>query len=167
MNKKAQIQIGETIAVLFVFFILIVIGFIFYAKVMKGSIESEKEEFSQLKSIAIAQRVMFLPELQCSEDNIIRDNCIDILKLEAAQNMMGASANQLYYYDLLEISDVNITQIYPNQQRWSIYSRKRDYLEAQRIMDAPKYVTNVPISLYNPTAKRFGFGILTIETISK
>ncbi|MBI2652893.1 hypothetical protein HYX00_05490 [Candidatus Woesearchaeota archaeon] len=165
MNKKAQIQIGETIAVLFVFFILIVIGFIFYAKVMKGSIESEKEEFSQLKSIAIAQRVMFLPELQCSEDNIIRDNCIDVLKLGSAQSVMGT--NQLYYYDLFGISDVNVAQIYPSQQRWSIYSRKKNYLEAQGIRDAPQFVTNVPISLYNPTAKRFGFGILTIETLSK
>lgn len=166
MLRKAQIQIGETIAVLFVFFILIAIGFIFYAKIIKGNIESEKEEFSQLKSIGIAQRVMFLPELQCSEDNIIRDNCIDVLKLESTQNVMSASANQLYYYDLLEISDVDVIQIYPTPKKWSIYSRKREYLDSQRIRDAPQFVTNVPISLYDPTTKIFGFGILIIETLN-
>lgn len=156
--RKGQIQIGETIAVLFVFFILIVIGFIFYANVIKGNIEQEKEEISQLKSIGIAQRVMFLPEVQCSEDNIVIDNCIDILKLDSAQKLM--KEKEIYYYDLLEFSDVTIARIYPDEARWSIYSRKtEDYKN--------KFVTNVPISLYDPTTRKHGFGVLTIETLSK
>ena len=158
MAKKAQIQIGETIAVLFVFFILIIVGFIFYVKVIKGNLETEKEELSQLRSVGIAQRVMFLPELQCSEDNIIIDNCVDILKLEFAQNIM--SQNELYYYDLLEFSNVSILQIYPNEAKWSIYSRNTEDF-------TNKFVTNVPISLYDPTTRKHGFGVLTIETLSK
>lgn len=155
---KGQIQIGETIAVLFVFFILIVIGFIFYANVIKGNIEQEKEEISQLKSIGIAQRVMFLPEVQCSEDNIVIDNCIDILKLDSAQKLM--KEREIYYYDLLEFSDVTIARIYPDGAKWGIYSRKtEDYKN--------KFVTNVPISLYDPTTRKHGFGVLTIETLSK
>lgn len=156
--KKAQIQIGETIAVLFVFFILIIVGFIFYVKVIKSNLEIEKEELSQLRSIGIAQRVMFLPEIQCSEDNIIIDNCIDVLKLDSAQSIM--KENELYYYDLLEFSDINIIQIYPNSSRWNLYSRKTEDFRS-------RFVTNVPISLYNPVARKHGFGILTIETLSK
>lgn len=155
MEKKAQIQMAETIAVLFVFFMLVTIGFIFYVKVIKGNIELEKEEISQLKSIGIAQRVMFLPEIQCSEDNIIIDNCIDILKLDSAQALM--KENEVYYYDLLEFSDISIIQIYPNGTRWNIYSRKTDDFKS-------KFSTNVPISLYNPNTRRHGFGVLTIET---
>ena len=158
MNKKAQIQIGETIAVLFVFFILIIIGFIFYVKVIKGNIELEKEELSQLRSVGIAQRIMFLPEIQCSEDNIIIDNCIDILKLDSAQSLM--KENEIYYYDLLEFSDVSILQIYPNEAKWDLYSRKTEDFKS-------KFVTNVPISLYDPTTRRHGFGVLTIETLLK
>ena len=158
MKKKAQVQIGETIAVLFVFFILVIMGFIFYVKVIKGNIELEKEELSQLKSIGIAQRVMFLPEVQCSEDNIIIDNCIDILKLDSAQALMVE--NEVYYYDLLEFSDVNIVQIYPNEAKWNLYSRKTQDFKS-------KFVTNVPISIYDPAARRHGFGILTIETFLK
>src|SRR3989344_5606509 len=101
--KRAQIQIGETIAVLFVFFILIIIGFMFYVKVIKDNIDIEKEEMSQLRSVGISQRIMFLPEIQSSEDNIIIDNCIDILKLDYAQSIM--KENEIYYYDLLEFSD--------------------------------------------------------------
>lgn len=158
MNKKTQIQIGETIAVLFVFFILIIIGFIFYVKVIKTNLESEKEELSQLKSVGIAQRVMFLPELQCSEDNIIIDNCIDILKLESAQNIMNE--NTLYYYDLFEFSNVSISQIYPNDTKWNLYSKKTEDFRN-------RFVTNVPISLYDPITRKNGFGVLTIETLSK
>ncbi|MBI3035509.1 hypothetical protein HYY71_04245 [Candidatus Woesearchaeota archaeon] len=158
MNRKSQIQIGETIAVLFVFFILIVVGLIFYARVIKGNIEIEGEESSQLRSVGIAQRVMFLPEVQCSEDNNIIDNCIDTLKLESAQSLMRE--NEVYYYDLFEFGNISVAQIYPNEVKWSLYLRKADNLRN-------KIVTNVPVSLYNPVTRRHGFGVLTIETFSK
>lgn len=156
--RKAQIQIGETIAVLFVFFILIIIGFIFYVKVIKGNIEQEREELMQLKTIGIAQRVMFLPELQCSKDNIIIDNCVDVLKLDAAKEIM--KRNEVYYYDLLEFSDISIRRIYPTEAKWSIYTRKTDDFKN-------KFVTNVPISLFDPISGEHNFGILTIETLTK
>ncbi len=155
MTKKAQIQIFETIAVVFVFFILIVIGFVFYTKVFKSNIELEKDESSQLKSIAIAQRVMFMPEVECSEYNIIRDNCVDILKLDSAKNIM--KSNEIYYYDLLEFSEINVIQIYPKELKWVIYSRKMPAFKNN-------FTTNVPISTYDPATKLHGFGILTIET---
>jgi len=158
MSKRTQIQIGETIAVLFVFFILIVIGFMFYARVIKSNIEVEKEELSQLRSVGIAQRVMFMPEVQCSENNLIIDNCIDILKLESAQNIMNE--NNIYYFDLLEFSDVSIYQIYPTEASWNIYSKKMEDFKN-------KFVTNVPISLYDPVTRKHGFGVLKIETLSK
>ncbi len=158
MNNKSQIQIGETIAVLFVFFILIIISLMFYTGVIKGNLELERDELSQLRSIGVAQRVMFLPEVQCSEDNIIADNCIDILKLDSAKSIM--KENDVYYYDMLGFSDITISQIYPSELKWDIYSRKSEELEN-------KLVTNVPVSLYNPGTKRHGFGILTIETWTK
>ena len=156
--KKAQIQIGETIAVLFVFFILIIIGFMFYVKIIKSNIELETEELSQLRSVGISQKITFLPEVQCSEDNIIIDNCIDILKLDSAQSIM--KKNEIYYYDLLEFSDVSISQIYPNEAKWNLYSRKIEDFNS-------KFVTNVPISLYDPATRKHGFGVLTIETLFK
>lgn len=158
MGRKAQIQIGETIAVLFVFFILIVIGFIFYVRIIKGNLELEKEELSQLKSIGIAQRVMFLPELQCSKDNIVTENCIDMLKLDFAKEVM--KENEIYYYDLLEFSDISIKKIYPNEAKWSIYTRRIDDFKN-------KFVTNIPISLFDPVTGEHSFGVLTIETLTK
>lgn len=164
MHKKSQIQIGETITVLFVFFILITIGFIFYVKVIRGNIESDIEDVSQQKSIEIAQRAMFLPELQCSENSVKEiKNCIDILKLESAKDIINKKENDIYYYDLLEFSDIKVSQIYPANPSISnlnIYSRKiQDFKN--------KFVTNVPVSLYDPVTKKYAFGVMTIETFSK
>jgi len=141
-----------------VFFILIIVGFIFYVKVIKGNLEMEKDELSQLRSVGIAQRIMFLPEVQCSEDNIVIDNCVDVLKLDSAQQLM--KDNDIYYYDLLEYSDVSIVQLYPSEAKWSLYSRKTDDFKN-------KFVTNVPMSIYDPAIRKHGFGVLTIETYTK
>ena len=158
MKKKAQIQIFETIAVVLVFFILIAVGFILYGKFVRSDLETLKEESSQSKSIAIAQRTMFMPELQCSVNNIITDNCIDKLKMESAQKII--SANEIYYYDLLEFSEIKVRQVYPSDENWEIYSRKtKDYRS--------NFTTYVPITIYNPYTKLSGFGILTIQTLAK
>ncbi len=156
MFKRAQIQIGETVAVLLVFFILVIIGIVFYANFIKRDVSIQKEKSSEIKSISIAQRIMFLPELQCSDDNVITDNCIDKLKLDSAEIIMRK--NQIYYYDMFEFSEVNITQIYPpaSGPPKTLYSRKIEDF-------SNKFVTNVPISLYDPNTRRHGFGVLTIQ----
>ena len=154
---------GETIAVLFVFFILVIIGFIFYVKVVKNNLESQKDELLQLRSVGVVERVMFLPEVQCSEDNVIVDNCIDILKSKSASKIM--KQNEIYYYDLFEYGNISVSQIYPSEAKWTLYSRSLDNAKT-------KFVTNVPISICDPEVvkcsfKKYGFGVLTIETLSK
>ena len=160
MKKKAQIQIFETIVVVFIFFILIAVGFIFYGKFIRGNLQNIDEKSAQSNSIAIAQRVMFLPEIQCSEDNVIKDNCIDKLKLESAKDVM--TANAVYYYDLFEFSEITLTQKYPDEKPpLTVYSR----LSSANYKN--KFITNVPILIYDPNTKLYGFGILTIQTITK
>ena len=157
MKRKAQIQIFETKAVLFIFIILIIIGFIFYAKIFKSNMETEKEGLSQAKSVNIAQRVMFMPELQCSDDGISKENCIDMLKLQSARQIVKDNA---VYFDLLEFSAISISQVYPTQGEWSLYSRTAKDFKSN-------FTTNVPISLFNPITKNYGFGILIIQTLTK
>lgn len=159
-NKKAQIQIFETIAVLAVFFILLGIGFIFYTKVIKSNIESDAAEISQSKSVSVAQRVMFLPEIQCSEDNVPKEGCIDTLKLDSAISVINKPENSLYYYDSFEFSEIKIDEIYPNSQHWDLYLKTTaDYKN--------KFQTNVPVTLYDPKTKTSKFGIISITTQTK
>ena len=158
-EKKSQIQIGETVAVLFVFFLLVVIGFIFYVGVIKDSIVSEKDELSQLKSIEIAQKVLYLPELQCSEGVVKeKENCIDTLKLEAAEQVI--QKNELYYFDVFEFGNIYVKDIYPEPNEWKIYSKITDDFKSN-------FSTNIPVSLYDPTIKKYSFGVLSVETLTK
>ena len=160
-NKKAQIQIFETIAVLVVFFILLGIGFIFYTKVIKSNIESDTAEISQSKSVSIAQRVMFLPEIQCSEDNVPKEDCIDTLKLDSAISVINKPENSLYYYDLFEFSDISIKEIYPSSGvAIQLYSKiTTDYKN--------KFQTNAPVTLYDPKTKINKFVVISITTQTK
>lgn len=159
-NKKAQIQIFETIAVLVVFFILLGIGFIFYTKIIKSNIETDAAAISQDKSVSIAQRAMFLPEIQCSEDNVPKEDCIDTLKLDSAISVINKPENSLYYYDLFEFSEIKVDEIYPSSQHWDLYLKTTtDYKN--------KFQTNVPVTLYDPKTKTNQFGVISITTQTK
>ena len=162
MEKKSQIQIGETITVLLVFFVIVIIGLIFYTKFAKDNLAIEQQEIYEQKSIAIAQRIMFLPELQCSEDNVIRDNCIDVLKLESTYNVLKDPANEIYYFDIFEYSRVNVSLVYPKQDfgnSFVLYSKTLPNYKT-------KHVTHFPVSIYEPLSRQHAFGILQIETYS-
>tara|TARA_Y100000310_G_C20546348_1_gene745777 strand:- start:591 stop:1067 length:477 start_codon:yes stop_codon:yes gene_type:complete len=158
MQKKAQSQMFETIVVLFIFFILIILGLVFYAKVFKGNIELQKEESIQLNSIEIAQRASSLPELQCSEDNIVSDNCIDLLKLKAASEIIPE--NEIFYYDRLLFSKITISKIYPEEKEWLLYDHSLEDF-------SNKIVTNIPISLFDPVDNKNSFGVMSVELFFK
>lgn len=154
MKNKAQIQTLETIAVLFIFFVLVAIGLVFYAVVLRGNIEQQKEEGMELTSIQVAQRAYSLPELQCSEDNIVSDNCIDILKLESASKIIPD--NGIYYYDRLLFSTITIDEVYPGDGNWILYDRPLDEFSS-------RISTQIPISLFDPVTKENYFGVMNVE----
>jgi hypothetical protein len=158
MKKRAQLQIFETMIVLLIFFILIGMGFIFYGKVSKSNFETEKFKQSQLVSVAVAQKVMFLPELQCSEQDIVKDNCIDILKLQSAVSVMNSYS--LEYFDTFGFSEIRVREIYPIGSTYDLYIRK----PTNRLNG---FQTNVPVSLFDPITRTNKFGVLTIKTYTK
>jgi len=148
----------ESVAILFVFFILLVFGFVFYMNIIKSSAKTEIEENIQLKTIGIAQKASFLPELQCSEENVRVENCIDLLKLDAASSLLRD--NSIYYYDIFEFSQISVEKVYPGEQSWLLYDNTLgNYTN--------KLSTFIPVSLFNATSKKYDFGILVVEVYKK
>lgn len=155
---KAQIHMMETISVLAVFFILVILGFIFYSNVLRSNFELEKEENIQLDSIKIVQKVSSLPELQCSQDSVVKDNCIDVLNLEALAEVIDQ--NEIHYFDMFSFSKITVTEVYPGDNEWLLYDKSlEDYSQ--------KIVTNVPIIIFNPIEKRNNFGVMKVEFFVK
>jgi len=152
--SKSQIHMLETISVLAVFFILVIVGFVFYSNFLQSNFEIEKEENIQLDSIKIVQKVSSLPEIQCSQDSVVRDNCIDVLNLEALSSVI--SQNEIHYFDMFSFSKITVREIYPGKNEWLVYDRS---LEAY----SQKIVTNVPITVFNPVEGKNDFGVMTVE----
>lgn len=149
----------ETIAILFVFFILVGFGFVFYARILKSSVTTQSEEKVQLESIGIAQKAAFLPELQCSEDNIIKEGCIDILKLNKASIIMPNNKEE--YSDVFGFSKIYVNETFPDSTKdWPLYDNSPTNYKT-------KLVTHVPISLYDATSKTYSFGVLVVEAYTK
>ncbi len=148
--KKAQIKMFETVGVLVVFFFLIMIGMMFFARESGIQHQEDLEKSFDLRTMDVIQVANNLPELQCTNDNVGLDNCYDILKLESFQG-------ETFYYNILYFSRINITQIYPeSESSWEIYSNvPRDFTS--------KSQTKIPISLYNSSSRSYYAGILTVE----
>jgi len=163
MKKKAQIEMGESIAIIFIFIVLIGFGLIFYMNITKGTGTVKKEETSQLETIEIIQKASFLPELQCSGNSIIKQNCMDIFKLEAAEPIIRE--HQIHYFDVFGYSIISIDEIYPVSRNWTIYNNSLDDMLLQN--RAEKKTTYKPILLYDPVDKLYHFGMLTIGVYFK
>lgn len=151
--KKGQIGMSETIAILFIFFILLTFGFMFYLRINRASIETQYERGTDLMAIEITQKASFLPELQCSTKNVITDNCIDLLKLESAKEIINE--NKESYYDLFFGSEIVVKEVYPDKITWVLYNNT--------INDTSSIFTPVPILLYNAISDEHYFGILQIK----
>ena len=150
--KKAQIRMGETIAVLIIFFFILILAAVMYVSYQKNQVQSDKFENIAKETVQVSQIVSYLPEIQCSTRNLVEDNCYDLYKLNAAKEIIIQNAE--YYYPLFGYSEVVITEIYPGSESWVLYNRT----------DITSYpiVTNIPVLLHDPVNSKNSFAILTI-----
>lgn len=159
--KKSQLHMMETIIILALFFILIIMGYAFYLNVTGDSIDDEIWEGSSLNAAKIAQRASSLPEMQCSQKNVVASNCIDTLKLEPALESIKNPENEAYYFGIFSFSRITVYEAYPNPKELStVYDRQmKDY--------SSKIATNIPVSIFYPLENKYAFGIINVEAYSR
>lgn len=148
---------AESIGILFVFFMLLVIVMVFYARLQTGKVVEQKEEQFIKRSIEISQVVAFLPEVQCSRNNIVEDNCFDLYKIEALKNVNTEEKSRLYYYDQFEYSNITIQRVFPEGDDVILYDNPKPGWTG-------KSVIPVPITVYDPVERHYGFGVLQVAT---
>ncbi len=148
----------EIIIVLFVFFLLVGFGLIFYAGMQKRSSAEDTKRALELRAVRVAQIASTLPELQCSLGNAVRENCVEVEKAKAAKDVIGK--NIADYYDMFGYAKINVEGIYPTSSDFVIYDSKPP---------AQTYDTTaiqIPISLYNSVEKQNNFGVLNVLVYS-
>jgi len=159
--RKAQIKMFETVMVLVIFFFLLAFGLVFYARYHSFSVTEKINQNFELRAIEIAQSVSFMPELQCSNFDGVREDCVDRLKLEAFRELLNRDEvlRNEYYYDLLGQSRISFKQVYPESSyEIVIYDRPGT---------GTKSSFNIPILLYDPIEHEYNTGVMTVEVYQK
>lgn len=164
MNTKAQVRMWETIAILVIFFFLLIGGITFFTRLQQAGAKEEQKYFGQLDAIEITKVIQNLPELECPSTLQV-SNCLDELKIVAMGGDIGItgilqnpSADiEKHYVDLFGYSNVIIEKIVPVYKKWEIYDKKRE------VGDESMSSANIPISVYDPKENKFGFGVLTVN----
>ena len=125
-RKSGQIRMTETIAVLFIFFILILFGIIFYAKYQQVAFKDKQEELLAARAMDSTLKTLFLPELICSKGEAEpEDNCFDLMKLKYANETFTKHMDD-YYFNIFSYARISIQETYPNStNEWVIYDKEK------------------------------------------
>ncbi len=153
----------ETIAVIFIFFVLIFFGLVFYYSYSQFDLKEKTEEFVTKRAIDTTTRVLFLPELQCTRGEAGPETyCLDLMKLRSLEAMI--KRNRDYYFDLFSYANITVQQVYPTLEKWVIYDfPKNDFTRKE-----PTYFTvalrdGVAGASGNPA---YNYGYVTVEVYS-
>lgn len=145
---------GESIAVLLIFFVLVVMGIVFWYRYSVSTVKLKAEEDLLARAIKNAQTVTFLSELQCTKQEVIKFSCFDLYKIMGMKSILEDEEALLYYYDIFGFSNITIVEIYPVEESWVIYDRPGDHVGF--------VTTQAPVAIYNPITDSYGFGYLTV-----
>lgn len=168
-STKSQIDMTETILILFVFIILLAIGLFFYYQFYFKSIERTAETTLSISTSFLLSYISSMPEISCNNEK-----CIDTLKL-------FAFINQNPDIPIFKGKKIEIKQLYPiptisAQCTIQHYQQHNDYYlycdswllsddRPSSFKKAPIYST--PISLYYPNTNKYGIGKLIITDYLK
>lgn len=154
--KKAQIQMGESIAVVVIVIVLIVFGIVIYSRLSQSGIEEKQRIYEELDAIELATIILGLPETHCTFLHSTDINCLDRLKLKHFAGQLDESpAVRLFYADLFGESDVSVAIITPGEETEVITLYQGTTGE-----DANPFF--VPVNIYDPLEQRYAFGYLNI-----
>jgi len=162
-NKSAQIRMTETIAVLFIFFVLIAFGLIFYYQYQKVSFKEKQAELFANRAMDTTLKTLFLPELACSKGEAEPEaNCFDLMKLRYANQTIKDHLAD-YYFDLFSYAKISVNQTYPNSELWVIYDKKPNQLNQSNSNYEPTFFV---VTLKDEIDGSYGFGFIEVGVYS-
>ncbi|MBW3019553.1 hypothetical protein KY329_05210 [Candidatus Woesearchaeota archaeon] len=162
---RAQIKFFETIAVLVVFFFLLMTGIAFYFGMQKSSIEKEQVRATEISGLQTAVRVLNLPDLDCSVLGARNENCIDKIKLNILSNMLKDESLMVDYFWGFGFSRISVRQAWPCPDSYcsELVLYDNPPLDAQGNVSWSHATTTVtPILLLDPWRDENAFGIIEV-----
>lgn len=159
VNKKAQIEMGETIAVIIIVTIMIFFGLAFYTKIKTLDLKDQTDKFNQFDAVKLANIVSNMPEILCSKQQVIDINCVDKYKLLALNQSIADDEAFFYYRSILQNSRISVEQLYPDKINYSLYENN---MTANQSIET----ISIPVNIYDPITRKNAFGVLKVEAYS-
>ncbi|MBN1275146.1 hypothetical protein JXA12_02545 [Candidatus Woesearchaeota archaeon] len=161
-DKKAQIQIGESMLVIIFVLIIGVIALVFVARMQEDKIAVRLDEYESLNAVETAQLVTNLYDLRCAKPGLT-ETCVDLHKAKAVASILeDPGPARDYYYSLFKDARITLVQAYPppagtDDGKLVLYDVGPG--EGNRTTTA----LHIPVSVHNASANTLGFGMLVIE----
>lgn len=165
--SKGQVELNETLLVLFFIVVIIIIGIIVYFRVFQENVKEKGEELSEQEASVLLASITSMGEISCSNED-----CVDTSKLIPFSNT--ARMNIDYYKNLFGYKKITMHNKYPstkdglcdiraynsleypeNCNYWTIYENNPSGKKGIKI--------STPISLYYPEIDEYKIGIMEIE----
>lgn len=175
-SKKSQMNL-EVIMVLFIFLILVGLGFAIKGKMDTTNAQETISEQERESSVTTAQKISFLPELICTSNGIIENNCFDLIKIKSMSDILndeetGEKIIVDDYYETFGYGNITFKVIYPKDygvleleeyQNITVYEYAKKNKNNNYYYDT-SYTTYVPVTIFNPIEHDYYLGMLIIQT---
>jgi len=163
MTRKGQLQMTETIAILFIFFVLLLFGVVFYFRYQKIAFQEKQEELLAARAMESTLKALFMPELICSRGEAEpEDNCFDVLKLNATQKTMQQYLDE-YYFEIFSYATIEVQETYPENQTWILYDKPKPEFTRK---EPTFFVVTLRDELAGINQPEYGFGYVSVTVYS-
>jgi len=169
--NKAQLHMGETIIIIFIFIVMLSIGLIYYTQFRSEGIQEEAQELKASSSTAFLSILSQVPEIKCSEKTK-EEECIDTVKVIAFNSVINKNIE--HYRSIFQGRKVSVELLYPRPTKKAICNQQtynaieyplncNEYIIYQpTITPKTQRIISTPISLYFPDTDSYGIGRLKI-----
>lgn len=163
LNRKGQMQMTETIAILFIFFILLLFGVIFYFRYQKIAFQEKQEELLGERAMESTLKTLFMPELICSRGEAEpEDNCFDVLKLNSTRETIQQHLDE-YYFEMFSYATISVQETYPENRSWILYDKPKPEFTRK---EPTFFVVTLRNELAGNNQPEYGFGYVSVTVYS-
>jgi len=163
--KKGQLQINETIIIVFVFVIIILAGLMVFYRFTMAGIKTDSDNNQIMRYKAMAATFSEIPEIKCSMQGL-SESCVDSYKMIIFGKL--TELNKDYYISRFGFKEISLKLVYPQQINgtcsitninncgaWNLYSHVPNKYDKKLIVTTPTLV-------YFPEKDDYGIAMVSI-----
>lgn len=167
-STKAQIQIGETIAVILIFLVLLTFGLLWFQSQQQANVSIQQDEQTRQDLVAQAKAIINLPELGCGSIDSSGNGCMDVYRLRSLQRALQDETSPLYqrYEQQFLGFTLEVENAYPITRGIAapptVFDFSPEAISGGDVRTTSSSARSLPIALYDPIAETYNLGFITI-----